>query len=135
MDGDTSAGDGSATMTDKDRFNLMASKVIWALKYLRDRGSGMMAYGVNDPNAASIKMIHWTEDFCDALDKCGIKINRDALHALREGRKAKKQKQAQHEEKRHGRRYTDGDRGGAGETGGRGSFASGGAGERRGGDG
>ena len=89
---DTSAGDGSAVLSDKDKFVLMARKVIFALKYLKAPGAGLMMYGLNDPSATSFKTIHWTEDFCDALDQCGIKIDRDALYALRDGKKAKKSK-------------------------------------------
>ena len=86
------APDGSAPLSDKQKFELMARKVIWALKYLTCRGSGMLAYGFNDPNAKAFKMVHWTQDFCDALDEVGIHVDREALDRLRSGKKAKAKK-------------------------------------------
>jgi hypothetical protein len=89
---DAAGNDTPPPLSDKDKFELLARKLIWALKYLKAPGSGTMCYGLNDPKATEIKTVYWVDDFCDALDQCGIKIDRAALDLIRSPRKTKSSK-------------------------------------------
>lgn len=80
-------------LTADQKIELLADKLIFALKHANFPGAGLVAYGIHD--GGPIRMVHWTEDFCDALDKCGFQIDRDALDAVRNPprrRKARPQK-------------------------------------------
>lgn len=71
--------------TDQDKFFLMAEKVVWALKNLKAPGSGMMMLNTD---IGGVKITHWTSDFCDALQKCGITVDRDALYGKKKSSKS-----------------------------------------------
>ena len=72
-----------AELTADQKINLLAGKLIFALKYFKLTGPGLIAHGLNDPDATEIRMVPWTEDFCEALDQCGIHIDRDELDKVR----------------------------------------------------
>ena len=71
-------------LSDKEKIELLAGRVGFALKYLTCRGSGMIVVGANDPNATQVKMVHWMDDFCDALrDATGVEVDREKLREIR----------------------------------------------------
>lgn len=71
-------------MSDKEKIELLARKVIFALQYLDCRGSGMVLLDVNNPTATSLKTVHWTRDFAEALkDATGIEVDLEKLDEQR----------------------------------------------------
>lgn len=66
----------------------LANRVIWALKFLKAPGAGLMSKG--DLAAPEVKLIPWQEDFMDALDLVGWKIDRKKYWEQKEGKKGKR---------------------------------------------
>lgn len=76
----------SKTVITKENMSSLASKVVWALKYLDTKsGSGMMV--TTDPEAKSFKTIAWQEDFMDVLDKVGIVVDRPKYYEQKYSKK------------------------------------------------
>lgn len=70
-----------AELTADQKIELLANKVIFALQYANFPGAGLVAHGVHGQGPVS--MVHWTEDFRDALGRCGFPIDREALDKVR----------------------------------------------------
>lgn len=68
-------------LTADQKIELLGGKLIFALKHANFPGAGLVAYGIHD--GGPIRMVHWMQDFCDALDQCGFQIDRDALDKVR----------------------------------------------------
>jgi len=68
-------------VTDKKKIAELTECVVDALNFPPKRWSGFMAkHGV---------FKHWTEHFCDSLEKCGYKVNRDVVASYHFGCTAK----------------------------------------------
>lgn len=80
----------AAKLTPEQKINLLAAKLVFALKYARFPGAGLMAYGFKE--GGPVRMVHWTDDFCNALGQCGILIDREALEQIRRPSRGKKAK-------------------------------------------
>jgi len=71
-------------MTDAEKIAELTECVVDALNMPPKRWSGIMGKG------GVFK--HWTEHFCDSLEKCGYKVNRDAVAKHHFGKSAKSTK-------------------------------------------
>jgi hypothetical protein len=64
-------GQGGESLTDLQKVDLLAAKLVWAMEHLDLRGSGMVM--IHKPGGG-FKMTHWTHDFHDTLERCGVKV-------------------------------------------------------------